>query len=161
MILYSPNTPSFVYNDNDIGSFGRESNTDEMAAPVYDTVYSLYCNPTFNNTSDTVFTATKAITSTSHVFPYYDIDSSLPAICNEASSNGNNGKSSVTVTTKTYELLQATFILILSSLIHLIVLIHILILSLFDVYSSYDVYFTSRECVVVQNGFNPLHGCSP
>ena len=69
---------------------------------------------------------------------------------------------------KTYELLQATFILILTSLILLIVLIYISILSVVHIYSSYDVYFTSGECVIVPkmdstpwmyiplNGF-PLH----
>ena len=123
------NTPSLVYNDNDNNSFGRKSNTIETAAPVYNTVYTANFNSTFNTKTNTAFHDTQAIASTSHAFPYYDIDSSLPSIYHGESSTGNNERSSVTVTTKTYELLQATFILILTSIILLIVLIHISILS--------------------------------
>ena len=84
------NTQSLVYNDNDNYSFGCELNTDEMASPVYDIVYNVNFNSLFNTTSNTLFTATQIITSTSHVLPYYDIDSSLPAIYDEESSAGND-----------------------------------------------------------------------
>ena len=91
----------------------------------------------------------------------FDIDSSLPAIYDEASFTSNIERSSVAVTTKTCKLLQSTFILILTSLILVIVLIHILILSLVDVYSSmiYGVYQGSM--VLYKNGFHPLNGDSP
>ena len=126
-----------------------------MAAPAYDTVYNTYSNSTFDTTSNTAFTATQVITSTSNAFPYYDIDSSLPATYGEASSTGNNERSSVTVTTKTYELLPATFILIMTSLILLIV-------------QSIFSYIHLRMHIIHQgnvwsyeNGYNPLNGYSP
>ena len=136
------NTPSLVYNDNDNDSFGRTITTVSVADKATFSVvkmksydqYNLSSNTTFGTTSNTSFSATQATTSTSHVFPYIDIDSLLPATYNKVFSTGNNERSSVAITTKTYKLLQATFILILTSLILLIVQSLFLILSLVDVF---------------------------
>ena len=84
---------------------------------IYDTVYNSNFDTTFDTTSNTAFNTTQTITSTSHVFPFYDIDSLLPIVYAEISSTSNNERSSVAVTTKIYELLHATFILILTSLL--------------------------------------------
>ena len=82
-----------------------------------------------------------------------DINSLPPAVCNEVFFTGNNERSSVVATTKTYELLHETLLLTLLTFhgtIYLIVKSLFSILSLVDVYSSYDAYYTSGECVIVQ-----------
>ena len=68
-------TPSLVYNDNDNYSFGRtittvsfadEAKFSDVMMKSYDQ-YNLYFDTTFDTTSNTAFSATKAITSTSHL----------------------------------------------------------------------------------------------
>ena len=119
---------------------------------TYDTVHNLYFDTTFDTALDiAVSVADEAtftpVTNMTTVFDgrtvdndfnlYFDtIFNTLPLVHDDndndsfcPSSTGNNERSSAAVTTKTYELLQATFILILTSIILLIVLIHISILS--------------------------------
>jgi len=117
-------SPSVSIADEAISSVTLSTRDFDIALKTYDTVYDSY-------------------------FDSYDIDSSSSSAAVTIMTTVFDGRTGDNDFDLHFDSV-ATFILILTSLMLVIVLIHISILSLVDVYSSYDVYCTSGECVVVR-----------
>ena len=83
--------PFAVTNEDSSANLSfKSSNNVIILLKIYNTLYNLNLDTIFHIIFNTVFTATQAITSISNVFPYFDIDSLLPALYDEVSSAGNN-----------------------------------------------------------------------
>jgi len=138
-------SPSVSIADEATSSVTLSTRDFDIALKTYDTVYDSY----FDSIFDAAFNTTKVIDSTSKTFLSYDIDSSSSSAAVTIMTTVFDGRTGDNDFDLHFDSV-ATFILILTSLMLVIVLIHISILSLVDVYSSYDVYCTSGECVVVR-----------